>query len=659
MIYIITNNKEFPPNPIYRFTTVDVLNTYLDSVEETSFDSETKGFDAHSKALISLQIGDYDTQYVVDCTTVDIIVFKSRLERITLIMQNGKFDLKFLYKAGIYPRKIYDTFVAERVIYCGLDYMRASLDHLTERYLGIHLDKSVRIDIPKEGLSPRVISYAADDIKYLVKIREGQLKEAKTKDLVSVINLENRFTPCLAYIEYCGFKLDAEKWKTKMAIDSAKMEELEKALNDWIMEKGLTQFIKQQLSFFEPQACSVNWSSPLQVVELFEELGIDCTVMDKGKSKKSVESTVIEKYAKDHVIVRMYLDYKKAEKVVTTYGQNFIEQINPHTGRVHTNFKQILDTGRISSGGKDTDRKTNLINFQNIPADKETRACFVAEDGNTLIICDYSGQEQIVLANYSLDAGLLKFYDEGLADMHSYVASLMFPELKGLTLDEVKKDHKDKRNKAKTAGFAINYGGEGSTIAANQNISKEEGDKIYEAYFVAFPGLKTYFDTAKQQGLNDGYIFISPITKRKSFLPFYDRYMELSNMMTKDFWTRYRKLKEQGGDEFEEKRKLVKDYFYYRGIIERKSLNYPIQGSSGEITKMSCIYIYDYILDNNLFGIVKFVNTIHDENVIECPQEMGEVVGKMVGDYMVKSGRFFCKRVPLKADPELSTYWCK
>jgi DNA polymerase-1 len=669
MIYILTNNPDFAKNPIYRFCGMDALITYLNSVQEVSTDAETKGFDPHTKALIALQLGDYDNQYIIDCATVDIRPLKAILESKLLILQNGKFDLKFLYKQGIYPRKIYDTFVAERTIYCGLDMMRAALDVLCERYCGVHLDKSVRVDIPKEGLTPRVIAYAADDIKYLPEIKRKQLAEARKKELVAVINLENRFTPCLAYIEYCGFKLDADKWKKKMEGDLTEMQKLEAQLNEWVMTQDMQPYIKQQLEFFQEQSCTINWASPLQVAEFFEDLGLDCTIQEKGVKKKSVEAPVIQKYAAEHEIVRIYLEYKKAQKVVTTYGDSFIQQINEVTGRVHTNFKQILDTGRISSGGKDRDRKVNLINFQNIPADPETRSCFVADEGNTLIICDYTGQEQVILANYSMDPGLLKFYDEGLGDMHSYVASLMYPELNGLSLEEIKTKHKDKRFNAKTAGFSINYGGVGATIAASQNISKEEGDKIYNSYFAAFPGLKAYFDEVRQQGLRDGYVLISPITKRKSYLPFYDRYKELEAVMTKSFWTKYREMKKEADamykeglrpyPEFTEARKQVKDYFYYKGEIERKSLNFPIQGSSASITKMSCIYIYDYILDNNLFDIVKFVNTIHDENVLECPVSMADKIAEVVGNAMVKSGKFFCKRVPLLAVPEKSAYWKK
>lgn len=633
----------------------------MDKQIELPLDCETRGFDPYTKKLLSIQIGDVSNQFIVDCESMSIEWLKEPLESKILIGQNLKFDLKFLYHQGIYPRKIYDTFVVERIIYCGLDHMRASLDELTERYLKIKLDKSVRVDIPKEGLTPRVISYAADDIKHLPEIKRLQLVELQKKDLLEVAKMENMFTPSLAYIEYCGFKLNVDKWRDKMAKDQEKLDNLYSQLNQWVLNQNLEKHIEQQIDIFRDRECNVNWSSPKQMVAFFEGLGLDCTTVVSGVAKKSVEEPVIKKYAKEHKVVELYLELKKTEKLTTTYGENFIQQINPITGRIHTNFKQILDTGRTSSGGKDRDKNINLINFQNIPKDFLTRSCFEAEEDNTLIVADYSGQEQIVLANMCLDPVLLEFYDKKLygGDMHSYVSTRIWPELQELTGTEIKKDHADKRNKSKAVGFSLNYGGAGSTIAENLNISKEEGEELYNAYFEAFPGLKIYFEQAKQQGLIDGYILCSPITRRKSYLHFYDKYAELASKMNKKYWGRYREEKNKNSETFQWMRKEVKDYFYYKGEIERKGLNFPIQSQSAEIVKIATIFIFNWILDNNYFGIVKICNTVHDEIVPECPLNMAERVSEIVKEFMLKAGRYYCKRIPLTVEPELSFFWKK
>lgn len=659
MIKVYTENKDIKQSEQYSFCSREEIIDFIKSEELIALDSETTGFDPHTTEMICIQLGNEKVQYVIDVRNLDISFLKI-LEEKLIIGQNLKFDLKFLFKKKIILRKVYDTFLAERVLYCGIKLHRAGLDSLVERYIEDEsMDKSIRSDIPQEGLSERVIVYAARDVKFLHEIRRKQLELIQEKDLEGALNIENRFVPCLAYIEYCGFKLDVAKWTSKMRSDLENMNNAKKALDEWVLKSGNYKFISTQLDMFDPAHCTVQWSSPKQVVELFRDLGIDCSYYDNGVKKYSVEAGIISKYEKTHDIVKLYLEYKKLEKVVSTYGESFLKQVNTATGRIHTNFTQIMDTSRLSSGGKNKITKEEYINFQNIPADKFTRSCFVADTDNELIISDYSGQEQIVLANRALDKNLLAFYDEGLADMHSFVASKMYPELEGLTLDEIKDNHKSKRQAAKGAGFAINYGGQGITIADNLGIPLEEGNKIYDAYFVAFPGLLDYFNTVKKQGLKDGYVLINDVSRRKSFIPYFEEYKALEQEIDKDFWDRYRYAKANSTAEFPELKEKVSQYFKKKGDIERKTLNFPIQGTSAEITKISCIYIFDHIVDNGLFDTVKFVNTVHDENVLECPNYMSGAVSNMVKDAMIKAGQIFCKRVPLVADPEISTYWRK
>ena len=118
-----------------------------------------------------------------------------------------------------------------------------------------------------------------------------------------------------------------------------------------------------------------------------------------------------------------------------------------------------MDTGRLSSGNK----RDDTPNLQNLPSDELTRSCFISEPGNDFIAVDYSAQESIVLANFSKDANLLGFYQKGFEDIHSYVAFLLFPEIRRVELDNltndelvwIKKNHKHLRNVAKTAEFAM------------------------------------------------------------------------------------------------------------------------------------------------------------------------------------------------------------
>jgi DNA polymerase-1 len=402
----------------------------------------------------------------------------------------------------------------------------------------------------------------------------------------------------------------------------------------------------------------VNWNSPSQVVEFFEAIGVNTTVVEKGVKKQTIEANHLIKFVDKYPIIKTYLSFKEAQKDIGTYGYNWIEQINPVSGRIHTQFKQLMNTGRLSSGGKSGDVKN--FNFQNIPSDQETRSCFVAAEGNTLVGCDYTGQEQIVLVNKCLDKNLLEFYDKDLGDMHSFVASKMYNELDGMDLNDIKKKHKDKRQSAKVAGFAINYGGSGIGIADQLGLSVEQGQHIYDSYFKAFPGLKSYFDEAKKFGVENGYVLISPVTGKKSYVDYYDEFSKLKNEMNKDFWDRYKQMKNSNTPTAREMKEKVSQFFRKRGDIERMSLNYPIQGESAEITKLACVYFWTkYLVPNNLLFKVLIVNIIHDEILVETPEEIAQQTAAQLEKAMVDAGAKFCKRVPLKADPCIAPYWKK
>lgn len=651
----------------YSMATVEEALDYLKTLDVLGFDSETKGFDPYTCELISIQIGDGDKQFVVDCSTVNINLFKELLETKELIMHNAKFDLKFLYHKKIVPTKIFDSFLVERILTTGIDTARRSLDAVVYKYCKIELDKTIRGNIHREGLSTRVIKYAADDVKYLHQVKRKQEVALQEKNLNRTASLDNEFVKVLAYIEYCGMYLNPVDWQKKCADDLKDMQAIKDKLDQFILDNAdkYPQFVNNQLSLFaEGITCRINWNSEKQVIPLFKSLGIDTLTKDKetGLMKDSIDKKVLGPQKKKHELVGIYLEYKENQKEVSTYGENWFDYINKVTGRIHSNYTQIMNTGRLSSGQKGAPKRgmPQLPNMQNIPSDNRTRGCFQAQPGNLLIVSDYSGQEQIVLANKSMDQDLLNFYSEGLGDMHSFIASKIFPELSNLSLDEIKENHKQKRQIAKGAGFAINYGGTGITIAQNLNISLEEGEEVYRAYFKAFPGLANYFKQEKQRALSLGYIEFNNISNRKCFIPFFDEYQKLHKEIyqTEGFWDKYKLEKSQDSTIFKSYFKpKVREYFMKRGDIERMSLNYPIQGTSADITKLAGVYFFRYLVENNLLFKVLLPNVVHDEWIVEAPEDIAEAISEKLQECMENSGLMFCKTVKLKAEPCITKFW--
>ena len=94
-----------------------------------------------------------------------------------------------------------------------------------------------------------------------------------------------------------------------------------------------------------------------------------------------------------------------------------------------------------------------------------------------------------------------------------------------------------------------------------------------------------------------------------------------------------------------------------RGDIERMSLNYPIQGSSADITKLAGVYFFRYLVKNDLLFKVLLPNVVHDEWIVEAPEEMAESLSIVLKECMEKAGDLFCQTVKLKADPMVTYYW--
>ena len=673
MIHFCSEQKRVVGSSVWEEVEVQDIISYFKNHKFIALDTETSGLDPHSCELLSIQFGDFDQQFVIEYSPNILEKLKPLLLRkdVVWVLQNAKFDLQFFYKHDIILENIFDTYLAEGVLYCGFDdvklpnYVRKSLDVLVLKYCGVLLNKSIRGTINRVGLTDKVIEYGANDVKYLIPVMTSQMVKIKEDGLWDAVKLDNKFVRVLAYIEYCGIYLNKEKWLAKMEEDSKKLSDMEFALNKWVFERFGDKYVNKQLDLFSAaKRCSLNWSSSKQIIPIFKELGVDTKVRDKktGKMKDSIEAKHIVKQVHVSPLIQMYIDYKKAQKLVTTYGQNFLDAINPKTGRIHATFWQIMNTGRTSCGSGDNKDDDNSINLQNIPSDKITRGCFTNQFENTILVdCDYSQQEDRMYTQLSKEPALIDFYNDTTRkrDGHSFTAKLCFPkELKDIPEEEVKHVRPDLRSKAKGAKFAILFGGVGDTIAKNLGLSKEEGDEVYDAYMKAFPKLKEYFDYIKPIVVKNGYVYFNKVTGRRSYYQIFDEYERLSRTIDKQWWENYKQHKFHQTEDFLTYYKpTCKRFFNLRGDLERRALNFPCQGSASDMSKLAGVWFFDWILKENLFDKVKISNFVHDEYLLETPKDIADKCAKALKECMEKAGRVFIDVVPVIAEPEITTVW--
>lgn len=767
MIYFVTGQGELFEFPDARYKCISVEESLkiLEPLRVVGLDTETTGTEIWQGKLLTLQLGNKENQVVIDCMTIDVKQYKDYLESDRLfIIHNAKFDLRWLYKEHIVVRNVYDTYLAEKILFLGFPpgIVSLSLQACCDRYLHIYLDKTVRGQI-HAGMTEEVIVYAANDVVHLEDIMNLQLITINARGQKVALDIENEFVRVLAYIEYCGIKLDPIKWKAKMDKDAERLRVAEQKLNDWVVDyvmkkndpsliarnydthkKGKSAKLADNVYVVIPQPslfaefdtgpqCIINWNSSKQVIKLFEELGFDLLVKDKktGKMKKSVESKFIELQASKSSIVPLYLEYSAAFKVVTSFGQNFLDAINPVTQRIHPIFNQMMDTGRLScgSGGKgkggktkdddiaeeadenkDTPTQANnkSVNVQQLPATEETRAAFVPEKGHLLVDCDYGDQEGHVFTELSNDREWIAFYnDPAQRDGHSFVAKMCFPkDLDGVEEKDVKKVRKDLRDLAKKARFCFNYNGQAPTMATNCNIPVDFATEIYNNYFERFNGIASYFKVQKRDMWNRGYILISKITGLRAYIYDYPilKGIERRKNGMEDFWDIYKAARDSGrviseippsvmqeiakkfaqGVPIEEiavrysykvkkagkveerfidiNRETVyvsvmKHLWKRKSASDNQSCNYPSQGTAAAMTKIAGIRYFNHLVNDGLIFKVLIPNDVHDEYLIEPPEEIAEQEAKKLSECMEYAANIFCKKVSIKAVPEIGTCW--
>lgn len=241
MIYLVTNQIEFFEDPDYKIISPEQSLEIMQDWNIIQLDAETSGRDAHLCDLLCVQLGNdkADARVVVDCSTVDVRLYKELLEEKFIIGQNLKFDLQFLYNYNIIPRRIYDTMIVEQLLYLGYPsgVISYSLREIAWRRLNINIDKTVRGEIIWRGLDKDVILYAAGDVTYLEKIMHSQIEDLKAKNLMKAAKIECDFVPSIAYLEWCGIHLDQDKWKAKMAKDKENLDKAKKALDSFVEAK--------------------------------------------------------------------------------------------------------------------------------------------------------------------------------------------------------------------------------------------------------------------------------------------------------------------------------------------------------------------------------------------------------------------------------------
>lgn len=629
-IYFIGNNELYYSS-LYEHSTIDNCLSWLNSIPFVSLDTETEGFFNHKNKIVMLQLYYDNIAYVIDTRTISILPLKERLEEMLVLGQNLKFDYKFLKFHGIELDNIYDTFIVECCLTNGIPGRQLGLGALVEKYCNTTIDKSIRgqfINLNGNPFTESQIVYGVNDVVHLEKIKEEQWKEVVRLDIEGWINNELEACLPLADIEYNGMGFDRVSWLNLAKKAESNVYEYTEKLDNLVrQEPKLNRFVKKRIQgnlFFgieegyeNERDIDILWSSPIQVDKVFKELGLDL---------ESTNERFLSKYQNTYPIIKAFIDYKKQQKLVTTYGEEFLKYINPYTNRIHTSFWQVLDTSRVSSGSKND----NTPNMQNIPAKVEYRNCFIPRSGFKMVSCDFSGQELRLTAEASQEPLWLDALNNG-EDLHSKAASMIFKVDLNTVRD--KPDFlrgKSYRDAAKTLQFGLVYGMSKFKLADSLSIDVDVADKMIKDYFKVTEKLNNFLASCRRYGVNKGYI--------RSLKPYsIIRYFPGWNPETI----------------------MDKDNFKLRGEIERASMNTPIQASGGQMTKRAMVLLRNYIKEYNLQDKVYIVMTVHDQIDCEVEENFAEEWSVIQKRIMEEVGAEIIKSIPVLSEVTINSQWTK
>ena len=344
-----------------------------------------------------------------------------------------------------------------------------------------------------------------------------------------------------------------------------------------------------------------NINSTKQLGELlFDKLGLP--PVKKTKTGYSTNADVLEKLKNKHPIIPAIMDYRMLTKLKSTYADGLIKEIR-EDGRIHTTFQNLVTaTGRLSS---------TEPNLQNIPVrtdlGAEIRKMFVPKPGCVLVDADYSQIELRVLSHIADDKTMQAAFTGGL-DIHTATAAQVF----GVGMENVTPLQ---RRHAKAVNFGIVYGISEFSLAEDIGVSRYEARDYIDSYLANYSGVRNYMKKVVADAREIGYT--ETMFGRRRYIP-----------------------------------ELKSSNFNIRQGAERIALNTPIQGTAADLIKLAMIRVEKAL--NEQYPQAELLLQVHDELIVECPEEIAGEVAELVSREMEQIALL---NVPLTAEAKTGKSW--
>ena len=411
-----------------------------------------------------------------------------------------------------------------------------------------------------------------------------QLREALSSQHLTTLNdtVELPLVAVLARMEHVGIGVDVDELRRLSDRLIAECDRLRKLIGEDAGEE-------------------FNVISTKQLREiLYDKLGL--APQKKTKTGFSTDAATLEKLQGQHPIIDHLLAYREVEKLRSTYGEGLLAEVAAD-GRIHATFNQtVARTGRLSS---------DAPNLHNIPVRSEEgrqfRKVFVPAPGHELLVADYNQIELRCIAHLAEDPGLIDSFTSG-RDIHNETAARVFSvDPAAVTIEQ--------RSKAKMVSYGLAYGMEAYGLGQRLNIPTDEAQQILDAYFVAFPAVRSYMEQTVAEARERGY--------------------------TETLFGRRRQIPE-----------LSSQNYRIRQAGERQAMNAGIQGLAADIFKVALVRIDAALRSQGRES--RLILQVHDEVLLEVPPDEHDEAAELVRREMADA---FDLRVPLEVNLASGPTW--
>ncbi len=525
-----------------------------------------------------------------------------------------------------------------------------SLQQVAHRHLEVVLAKEHRSSDWSGELTPEMFRYAARDAAVLLPLQEILARLLAANRLTGTAKIEFACLPAVVEIELAGMPFAAARARGLLAGVEEEAVRHKEALI--ALARGAGFRARPKKSAGKKYSPDLNPDSGVDCVDCLRLLAGQEGVLAEEDKAFQIDGETLDLDSRDETLSRLAarlpeesnlrafaqnLKAYRAAKKRADFLKQWLEKLHPSTDRLHADLRQInpFGVGRFSAQNP---------SLQQVPRGSEVRALFRAPEGRKLVVADYSGIEMRIMCQLTKDQAMLTAFKNDI-DIHRYTAAA----ITGKKINEITKEE---RQMSKPVNFGMIYGMRSDTLRIYSEtgygvkMTPEEAEAAREAFFRTYPAVAAWHARQEKKMFESGF----EVFWRHDFHQgFYQEKRPCARTLSGRLrvWPVIERERRNGSGTYLRKAGASTEMF-----------NTPDQGTGADMIKCAMARLYRELARHG-WDDVKMVATVHDELVLEAPEELAERAADLLGSVMEYTAARFLPDVPVEVEAAVCESWAE